>query len=352
MSKKALNGCAAQDIDLMRQRRPPHLPIFDLSGGDADFAMQTFMGSPGRAVGRSLFAKANAQGSALPPHLIGSPLSRHVAEFDLNLQQQKQQQRGQNRVVVGSVPQGSPDTPRTRAFLSKIGGLSKAVDNARKWENNFAERKAQNAGRFAFEASVPRLPESRKARDHHEVWAHQKSQQLANNMAESLEQQHLREDAQFLAGRLGCKPVGRVDQLHKQTHSPGWRSQPKESDLRSGVELWGGGVSEGGKCRQTRLQADIDSIEGVVNLPDKPEHLLGHRLAVRKPHKALHEHNNAKGRPKKGSNKSGRRMQARNKGRHDKPLPSYMRSTAATRQWKEDTRKEKMKPKGQRNNIY
>ena len=65
------------------RERPPNIPMFNLSESQVDFATQTFMGSPGRAVGKSLFAEGYGSGLAPPPPKNSlSPLSRHVAEFE------------------------------------------------------------------------------------------------------------------------------------------------------------------------------------------------------------------------------------------------------------------------------
>ena len=83
--------------------RPTRIALFNLSDSQADFASQPFMGSPGRAVGKSLFAAGFGtgfgSGGAPPPTNVDSPLSRHIAEFDEkhrhdhNQQQLYQQQR-------------------------------------------------------------------------------------------------------------------------------------------------------------------------------------------------------------------------------------------------------------------
>lgn len=45
-------------------------------------------------------------------------------------------------------------------------------------------------------------------------------------------------------------------------------------------------------------------------------------------------------------------VQRKPEPRNDKPVPSYMRSTAATRLWKDSTAAEKKKPKSKRTEIY
>ena len=45
-------------------------------------------------------------------------------------------------------------------------------------------------------------------------------------------------------------------------------------------------------------------------------------------------------------------VQRKPEPRNDKPVPSYMRSTAATRLWKDTTAAEKKKPKSKRTEIY
>ena len=45
-------------------------------------------------------------------------------------------------------------------------------------------------------------------------------------------------------------------------------------------------------------------------------------------------------------------VQRKPEPRNDKPVPSYMRSTAATRLWKDSTAAEKRKPKSKRTEIY
>jgi hypothetical protein len=386
----------------MRQSRPTRIPIFNLSESQADFASQTFMGSPGRAVGKSLFAAGFGHGGAPPPPSVASPLSRHVQEFDAQQhwqqQQQRQQQQQQQQQLGGGRMQpqqiaAAPDTPRTRAFKKKIGGLSTAVDNARQWEKNFASRPTRRPdaatltarnnkpGKFAFEASVPRLPEKSDVLAQPQMWDHQKSQQTANETLESFTQQHLREDAQFKAGRLGQGRIERLNQRrqHTEQHQQRRGQIPGTTvDQRGGQPLWGEQeVYEGGKARRLRVQADFEEIRNVSMLPD-PVSSGGHayiaaagddfEVFVKPKQPKPNRHQNAGGPkvtrikpprksaargPNKGHGPRVRRKRTANAGSaSSKPLPSYMRPTAATRLWKQQTRAEKLLPKEQRTSIY
>ena len=379
-----LNGRRSHSRDGKRSGgplpRPSCISIFSLSKSQTDFAFQTGFGTPGHAVGKTLFSnRFDSDGVSPPPDFVASPLSRHVAEIDSMTQNRKYGQPvagGQSLPKSGGASQlqsaHSPDTPRTRAFLKKIGGLAQVVDNAKQWEKNYNRKtnasNERKAGKFVFDMSVPRLPaKSQVVNKQPQLWDHQKSQQTENEILETFTQQCLRQDAQFKGGRLG---QGRIQRLNERRERVKQQQRQMEKNQkppfcineRCGQTLWGSEVHEKGKAHLARLQADFEEIKIVSELPDTDTSLNHAYIAAAhiypKPEYGKDKADMPKQCPSDNSQVTKKnplrlkRKKPTSRMPRDKPLPSYMRSTVATRLWEEQTKSEKMLPKEQRTSIY
>ena len=198
-----------------RSRRPRAMHLYD---------------SEFHAGGKSLF---NGNNDVPPPP--ESPLSQHVREFDMMLNNNKAKNRskpspltytghnnnnnsynyngGLNHSVLSN--NNSPDTPRTLAFRKKIGSLSSACRSAVANSSQGRSPRGHRTGLdFAFGDSTPRLPTSDQNQHgiHQPVlWPHQKSQETNNEAIDNTNSQHQRKTSLYSGnknGRIGINTGG------------------------------------------------------------------------------------------------------------------------------------------------
>ena len=429
-----------------RSRRPRAMHLYD-----SEF-------TPGHAGGKSLF-----NGNDVPPP-PESPLSQHVREFDMMLNNNKAKNRakpspltytghnnnnnsynyngGLNHSVLSN--NNSPDTPRTLAFRKKIGSLSSACRSAVANSSQGRSPRGHRTGLdFAFGDSTPRLPTSDQNQHgiHQPVlWSHQKSQETNNEAIDNTNSQHQRKTSLYSGnknGRIGINTGGSdrwkmTPIQHNVPPAPSQRNRKQNVDntqqrrqqqqqqqqqqfVAASTSSWDSGLAgldddasnfgpggpeikiindgmnlhgtdgdpfsqyEGGTTlydpatvhnnirdmgslrrtganilgpnEQRKLQQHTQNVQreitNVQKLPDQAK-TLHPPLACRADLESHRQSNvNVKSRGNNKTNGKGPRIRRKNPGKK-KELPSYMRPTAAMKQWTKQTADVKKQPKSVR----